>query len=486
MNIDKSYDLVIVGAGPTGLALAQCCCNIKGKKILIIDREKTIGGCHRVIRDKDGLFTEHGPRIYISNYKNVFSLINEIGLDFNDVFTEYKYSIIDLLFSNILPNITFNEVIVLISDYLYFIYDSNYGKNINYEKHLKNNNFSEKTIDVFDRLFRFLDGATLSKYSFNKVQSIFNIATFINIYQPIKPLDEGLFNFWKVFLENKGVDFLLETDVKKINYENGKIISINSNNKLIKLDKLILAVPPSSISKILENNDYNVKNCFGNLESFKEWSEKTEYIEYISITYHFINDIDIPFVSGATLNTDWGIVCINLSDYMKNVEKKYKKILSVAITITDRKSSFINKTANECSEKEIFDEVYRQLKVSIYPKLSDEYTAVINPNNYYKDGKWNCKDEAYFNTFGTKYLKNTSDTIPNIYNVGSHNGNDYIHYTTMESSVSNGITLATTLYPELKEKYKLKTFLSMNDYLFYLFIIIIILIILYMLISNYK
>jgi len=483
---NKIYDLVIIGAGPCGLALAHCCSNIKGKKILVIDREKTIGGCHRVIRDKEGLFTEHGPRIYISNYKNVFSLINEIGLDFNNVFTEYKYSIIDLLFSSILPNITFNEVMVLILDYLYFMYDSNYGKNINYEKHLKDNNFSEKTIDIFDRLFRFLDGATLSKYSFNKVQSIFNIATLINIYQPIKPLDEGLFSFWKIFLENKGVEFLLEADIKKINYQNGKIISIKSNNNVIQLDKLILAVPPSSMSKILENNDNNVKNCFGNLDSLKEWSEKTEYIEYISITYHFINDIDIPSVSGATVNTDWGIVCINLSDYMKNIEKKYKNVLSVAITITDKKSSFINKTANECSEKELFDEVYRQLKKSIYPKLSNDYTAVINPNNYYKDGKWNCKDEAFFNTYGTKYLKNTSDTISNIYNAGSHNGNGYIHYTTMESAVSNGITLATTLYPELKEKYELKTFLSMNDYLFYLFISIIVFIIIYILISNYK
>jgi len=488
MDTNKRYDIVIVGAGPTGLAMAQCLSNIKGNKILVVDREKTIGGCHRVIRDKDGLFTEHGPRIYITNYKNVFSLIDEIGLKLNDVFTSYSYGIFDLLLSNILPNITFNEIMVLTLDFIYYMYDDKYGMNINYEKHLRDNNFSDKLIDILDRLFRFLDGATISKYSLNKVQEIFNIATFISIYQPIKPLDEGLFNYWKTFLEKRGVEFLLETDVKKINYDNDKIVSINANSKKIILDKLILAVPPSSMLKILENNDTKVKNCFGNLESFKEWSEKTEYIEYISITYHFINDINIPRVSGATLDTDWGIVCINISDYMKDIENKYKKLLSVAITITDRKSSFINKTANECNENELFDEVYRQLKVSIYPNLPDkkEYKAIINPNNYYKDGKWNCKDEAYFNTIGTKYIKNTSDTIPNIYNAGSHNGNSYISYTTMESAVSNGIILATNLYPELKDKYKLKTFLTMKDYIFYLFIIIIIMVIIYLIISNYK
>lgn len=482
---NKSYDIVIVGAGPTGLALAHCLSSIKDKKILVIDREKTIGGCHRVIRDKNGLFTEHAPRIYISNYVNLFSLIDEIGLDFYDVFIDYKYGAIDLMFSNILFNISFNEVIVLTLDFLYYLYDEKYGKDINYEKHLRDNNFSEKTIDIFDRLYRILDGASLSKYSVNKIQSLSNIAMFIKMYQPKKPLDKGLFNYWKIFLEKRGVEFLLDTDIKKINYKNNKIISIDTGNKLIQLDKLILSIPPSNILKILENNDDNVKNSFGNINSFKNWSDKTEYLEYISFTYHFINAIQLPYISGITFDTDWGIVCVNLSDYMNDIENNYKKLLSAAITITDKKSKFINKTANECTEEELCDEVYRQLKNSIYPNLPNKefYKAVINPNNYYKNSKWDSKDDAFFNTIGTKYLKNTSDTINNLYNAGSHNGNSYINYTTMESAVCNGISLATMLYPELKEKYKLKTFLTTKDYLIILFITIVMLIVIYAILS---
>jgi hypothetical protein len=171
---------------------------------------------------------------------------------------------------------------------------------------------------------------------------------------------------------------------------------------------------------------------------------------------------------------------------MKNPEKNYKKLLSIAITITDRRSKKIKKTANECTADELFDEVYRQIKKSVYPNLpgKGEYKAVMNPNNYYKDGKWKCKDEAFFNTIGTKYLKNTSDTIPNIYNAGSHNGHDIMHYTTMESAVSNGVTLATELFPELKEKYKIQTFLTTTDYIFYLVIAIIILILVVLFMRN--
>jgi len=115
--------------------------------------------------------------------------------------------------------------------------------------------------------------------------------------------------------------------------------------------------------------------------------------------------------------------------------------------------------------------------------IKNSIKAVINPNNYYKNSKWDSKDDAFFNTIGTKYLKNTSDTINNLYNAGSHNGNSYINYTTMESAVCNGISLATMLYPELKEKYKLKTFLTTKDYLIILFITIVMLIVIYAILS---
>ena len=66
------YDLVIVGAGPAGLALSQCLSH-RYSKILIIEREAEIGGLHRVIRQPykgEEVFTEHSPRIYSSTYKN--------------------------------------------------------------------------------------------------------------------------------------------------------------------------------------------------------------------------------------------------------------------------------------------------------------------------------------------------------------------------------------------------------------------------------
>jgi myosin-crossreactive antigen len=47
-------------------------------------------------------------------------------------------------------------------------------------------------------------------------------------------------------------------------------------------------------------------------------------------------------------------------------EQDYSKtVISTCISFPDRKSSVIGKTANECEIHEIYNEVYRQLKLSI-------------------------------------------------------------------------------------------------------------------------
>ena len=82
--MSPEFDYVIVGAGPTGLTLAWILGKY-GNKILLVDREASIGGCHRV-RRVDGFFTEHGPRIYISNAKTFKTILKSMNMDFDKMF----------------------------------------------------------------------------------------------------------------------------------------------------------------------------------------------------------------------------------------------------------------------------------------------------------------------------------------------------------------------------------------------------------------
>jgi hypothetical protein len=281
----------------------------------------------------------------------------------------------------------------------------------------------------------------------------------LQIYQPKAPLDVVLFSTWKKFLSNRGVDFMLGFHIVDYDIQNNNVETITlSNSEKIRCGKLVFAVPPVALANIIQYEN-GLRNAFGNYSDFERWVDKTKYIDYISITYHFKDKLGLPIKNGLTFDTDWGIVIINLSDYMEKVEEAdtgYLTVLSTAVSICDKNSRTTYKKANECSADELINEVHRQIKESIFTNLPDDYKAIINPNNYYDTykNKWACRDNAYFNTYSEKYIPFYS-SINNVYNVGTHNGKSYISYTTIESAVSNAMYLAGELYPEVSKNYRI-------------------------------
>ena len=211
-----NYDIVIVGGGPSGLALAQCCSFI-GKKVLIIEKENDIGGCHRVRRIKSGdefLFNEHGPRVYSSTYKVFITLLKKMDLDFYDLFVQYKFNITTIGKESIWTALTFGELFMLFSDFIALLINDNYGKDISMKEHLINLEFSEKSKDMIDRICRLTDGANSSNYTLHQFLQLLNQQFFYGLYQPNEPNDIGLFKKWREYLERNGVAFLLNASVE--------------------------------------------------------------------------------------------------------------------------------------------------------------------------------------------------------------------------------------------------------------------------------
>ena len=94
-----------------------------------------------------------------------------------------------------------------------------------------------------------------------------------------------------------------------------------------------------------------------------------------------------------------------------------------------------------------------------------DYFAVINPNNYYDNDKkiWKCKDNAYYNTLNERYIEFKSKTIDNLYTLGTHNGRSYIPFNSIESAISNSISLGCELYPDVRKKYFVKRGIYLKD-----------------------
>ena len=476
--MSNKYDIVIVGGGPSGLALAQCISHLN-KKILIVDREKEIGGCHRV-RRVDKMFTEHGPRIYSTTYKVFISLLKEMNINFYDIFTKYNFSISNIGNETIFSTLSKTEILLLSFEFIKLIFSNNHGRNTIMKEYLENNNYSIKSIDMINRICKLTDGGGIDKYTLNEFLQIFNQNFFYSLYQPTLPNDIGLFKIWKEYLIKHNVDFYLDSEITNINIVDNtiKYITINNNNTTninIYADIIVMAMPPLSLLSITKQFNLNHNLC-----DLEKYSHDTKYIEYISVTFHWDIVLPIKKIYGFPKST-WGVAFIVLTDYMKFEEDISKTVISAAITITDVISPNNNKTANQCTIDELFTEILLQLNEVL--DLPIPTKSILSPGVKYENNKWVSIDTAFITTSGQPYLPfKAPNSITNMYNLGTHNGHSLYSFTSLESSVSNSVVLSKKLYPELKSsKYiKLTKSTSLSDVIHYIIIIILIIIIMYL------
>lgn len=465
-----TYDYAIVGGGPTGLTLAWILCS-NNKKVVLIEKENSFGGCHRVQR-VDGFFSEHGPRVYSNSYLMFKEILSDMNLNFDDLFTEYKVNL-DNIDNKTILSLNFNEKYAFVIAFLTTLINIDYGKNISINKFMYDNNFTEETIDYIGRLCRLTDGASADDYTLFQFIQLANQQIFYKLYQPKVPNDKGLIKNWvEKINETKNITFYLNASVDKILLDNNKVsqlIIIKDNKQMIiRATKFILAIPPKHLYKLL-NYSPGLKNAFGDLEN---WKEKNSYFDYIPLTFHYYNKTELPKLNGFP-RTPWGIGFIILSDSMIfDKTEPSKTVISITITMTNIPNEH-GKTVNQCSKEEIIEYVKEQL--SFFPTPDK---IIISPNVVRQAEEWINLDTAYVVTSEGTFL-NYNSKFDNLFAVGIYNGNSTYHFTALESSVQNAIEFSKNEIPELKYKYKLKHVTELKDIFYIVLIIIVSLLIIY-------
>lgn len=487
----SKYDLVIVGGGPSGLALAQCCSRIKNKKVLIVERESDIGGCHRVNRiehDNESLFTEHAPRVYSSAYRNFNTLLKDMGTSFDNLFTPYDFQPIGEGIKSTFNEMTPQEILNLSLHFGYFIFNNDYGINTSMMKYMTENNYSQRAIDYMDRSCRLLDGGDAYKLTLNEFLQFINQKFIYTMYQPNSPNDISLLQIWKTHLQKNGVEIMLNSEVVNFQHDSDSIIScdIRHKNEIINVnaEHYVIAMPPMSLIKILKKT--GIPNAFGDYNMLEKWARDTDYIDYISVSFHWDTKIALPKVYGFP-SSEWGVGFIVMSDYMQFKESSSATVISVMATILDKPSSFIKKTANQCiTKKEVIDEIFKQLNDSFSGVLPPPTIAIMTPNIYYhkEKGKWDSSDTAYIAAVNTTPIPFYSTMYDKLYTLGTHNGMSVYKFTSMESAVTNAISLSHELYPILKYKYPLKSAANLKEIIIYTFIVTIIIFFIIWLLRN--
>jgi len=467
------YDYAIIGGGPCGMTLAWILSS-QNKKVILIEKEESLGGCHRVKR-VDDYFTEHSPRVYSDAFMSFKQILFDMGINFNNIFTEYKVGVSHIDNMTIL-SLSMKEKIVLIKALFISLFNYNYGKNISMKTFMKENNFTDNSSDYIDRVCRLTDGASSEKYTLFQFLELLNQNLFYKLYQPKHPNDRELFFLWENKLLENNVKILLNSQIINFTVNNNNVSQLSLYNSdlhiIVKANKFILAIPPKSLYSLLKKCN-NISNSFGDINMLEKWALNNSYYDYFSLTFHYKKKIILPKINGFP-RTPWGIAFIILSNYMNLDDEPSQTIISIGITITDKPNEN-GKTVNDCSELEIINYVKSQLH--IFPEPDK---VIISPNMKKYDDKWINTDTAFIVTNENKFL-NYKGNINNLFTVGIHNGNSNYHFTTIESAVQNAIYYCKNEYPELKLYYNTPIYLKMRTILFdivllgifFLFIIIL-------------
>jgi hypothetical protein len=428
-------DYIIVGAGPSGITLAYLLSK-QGKKCILVDKQASIGGCHRVLR-VDGMFTEHSPRVYLTSYLNTRTLLEQMDLCMDDFFVNYQFSIASLA-NRMIDTLYTYELAAISWAFLQFTFDSSYGKQISVKSFAEDYGFSPESKDFLDRFCRLSDGADYERFSMYQFLQTTNQSLFYSIQQPNSPNDVGLFPAIKRVLDEENIQLRLNTTVTQLimNSNQTKVTGVTvqqgSISSTLYANHVILAVTPQDLYKILTPSP--CPNAFGSLAN---WVSTSSYNTYIGATFHWNTVVPIDAVWGFPYS-DWGLISIVLTDYMNMNDARSKTVVSVCISYIDRVSSHTGKTANQTiTNDSLLQEMFRQLQET-YPLLPTPTTMILSPTVYRDQGIWKEQDSGFFHSVQTHTLC-AKGTIPNLYQVGPQNGHSPLHATTFESAVSNAM-----------------------------------------------
>ena len=454
MQPNAEYDYIIVGGGPTGLALAQLLTlPPSARRVLLLEKRDYLGGCHGVTRTADGMMTEHGPRIYIDNFRMFAQLLEDMGTSFHDLFVKYNFSTATMM-AEALRVLSPREMATLVWS---FVTLNDSFKKITLLEYLSSHAFSNASVDILDRIGRLTDGGSADTYTLFSFLQILNQNFLYGIYQPRVPNDVGLFRIWEAALRRRGVIIVKNATIDRFTVSAQRVTGLvlrtqtsnNNNNHAVvcACDRVILACPPQEVQRILDQHDANLGGAFG--PGFDRFQRSTQYLPYISVIFHWRTRINVPKIWGYP-RTSWGVGNIVLSDYMDFNDPRSKTVISAVITMPDAASDHLHLSANETGNKRaVMNEVFRQLK-QIYPDLPQPDHQFLTQSAYDAVGRrWVPFNHAFMTTTHG-HVPNRSALYENLYNCGVQNGNSSYSFTSMESSVANAAHLAAELQPDLQ------------------------------------
>lgn len=426
----NDYDWIVVGAGPAGLTLATY---LPGR-VLLLERDATIGGIHKVRRDVGGMFSEHGPRVYAGCFVNFRRVLADIGLEWHEVFTPAEYSPALIDGKSWYQWLSPREVMVLVYHFFRMVLDGDYGKDLTLLELCRSNGFSERSAQYIDTVCRFTDGAGIDRFSVHQFLHGFSDHFGYGFYEPKKANDTLMFPQWQRFLDQRGVTTKLATTVREITHSCGRATGVvaltGGQPTTYTARRIIMAVPPTPLHAVLRASGLKEPGLWA-------LREATEYDSYFPVAYHFPKGSPRLVTHVGARTTPWGLIYIEMSRYMRDEPTAF---VMVSASRLDVKSPVTGKTANESTRQECIQEMLRQLPIADSLKAT-LVRAVPSSCLKREKGKWVNIDEAYIHNAGYPLaVPFKLKSCRGAYSVGVQNERSWYAYTSVEAAVCGALS----------------------------------------------
>lgn len=405
--------LSIFGAGPTGLTLAWIYAK-QGRKVVVYDKYKNVGGSWATKWTEDGLFTQHSPQILTSAYVNTFDLFDEMKIDKSRFLQPYKSSWTNM-------DLAAGDVFVLGLAYMdYMVRNLDH---ITVNEYL-GNSLSDRGQRAIESVCYLLDGIPPSMMTMGELLGAFDQTAFYSTLEMSKASDDefdGMGTLWKRALDEIGVEFEFNSELINIEYDGFDLaanVVKDTNGRHIKVDEIILATDPRGTVGILDRSP-DVNWSWG--KNMRYHLTKGMY-HSLSIQFHF--DEEGIYVTPETANgtsTPFGIICVKVPD---GVRGGGGSTLSSTILNLDHVEGM--------DDESVKRESWRQIRLA-NPHLPETPREVtIGEGTTWTDQRWEFDLSAAAHT--TLGPFESRGAIPNISIVGPVNDRRF-KATTMEAAV---------------------------------------------------
>jgi hypothetical protein len=469
--------VIVIGGGIAGLTTAFELSE-QNYKVTIIERNNIVGGLARTYQDSNNKICpyEYSWRAYGQWYQNVYNIMKRIP--FND-----KESVFNKLvtlqggektcskeipkYENAFSKILLNDYIKILPIFIKYLFSCDERNRNNYSKiglreYIHKKKLSKDTENLIGKivgpylgfdyhhasLYDLLYCAEMMNNNSDK-QYKFNITSL--------PTNYVWFDPWICLLKSKGVNILLNSEVRKINInKNNKIDNIIvNNNQVYYADYYVNCTGPEILKEILE--PYKLYNIDKVAENGRQ----------IQLSVYYYLDKKIFLDNKNTLaylpNTPWLLMVLPTGhiwgdDYLSRYcIEGIKEVISVGICEPYVKGLFIKKPWSECTREEIKIEAWYQLinDIDFINNICiEDNTELYNINiiqfkmwdSYiYKDGYIDTYEPKWANNINTiQYRPKTTTPIFNLFIAGSYSDTTTGTYS-MESATESGKIAAKAL-----------------------------------------